>query len=460
MSNNADRTPQPIEVDPGYRIRDNQFWYSDCTFAEAIRGCASITVRIAGLGIRELTHAARGRDGHLTTSFKLPGPDDVAWWRDHRGESVRVELLGVSADSVEADVSASVTTAAPAPVPPPPAPMAQERPRRQPAGPAGELECDQPVLCIGLDVAWFGGSRNDRHSRYDCLASTVLGDEAAHGHLELRRVALGTGRDPEAKQTLQAVRELIDSYDGIGQVIFAIDAPIQARDRPQLGVRLGGGRSPVERRAAENWLSAHRQEIDRSAGGAGGWHPNIQPGAPLATRVIHLLNGLVDCGFELWTADRRNASRLVIECFPAEAIWAARRFEGFRPELTAPCVKAYKKQNRTQLGRDQVETLADNVLHGFATPTGNPPLWESLRQRALEWMLADGAWQTRDGQYRGGKLLDDVVDTMICLATSLSYAGRCAHVWFDPDDLDDGHIIGPGFRDDGRWTAAWPSEND
>jgi len=116
MSNNAETTPQPVGVDLEYRIRDNQFWYSDCKFAEAIRGRASITVRIAGLGIRELTHAARGRDGRPTLSFKLSGREDVAWWREHSGKCVRVELLSVSDDPVEADVPA--TTAAHEPVAP------------------------------------------------------------------------------------------------------------------------------------------------------------------------------------------------------------------------------------------------------------------------------------------------------------------------------------------------------
>jgi hypothetical protein len=86
--------------------------------------------------------------------------------------------------------------------------------------------------------------------------------------------------------------------------------------------------------------------------------------------------------------------------------------------------------------------------------SGIAGLWGTLVEAALAWMIADPTWQT-NGVYRGGKLLDDVVDTMICLATSLSYAKRNAHVWHDSTHPDDGHIVGPGCQNDGRWEAAW-----
>ena len=64
-------------------------------------------------------------------------------------------------------------------------------------------------------------------------------------------------------------------------------------------------------------------------------------------------------------------------------------------------------------------------------------------QKLICLMLQRKDWG-KDGNYRGGKLLDDVVDSAICLATALSYANGFAHVWYDPENPDDGHIIGPG----------------
>ncbi|WP_144054830.1 hypothetical protein [Rhodopirellula europaea] len=64
--------------------------------------------------------------------------------------------------------------------------------------------------------------------------------------------------------------------------------------------------------------------IDKAAGGAKGWQPNIQPGAPLAPRIEALIDGLPS-QFKLWTPENSGEHKLAIECFPAEAIWAAKR---------------------------------------------------------------------------------------------------------------------------------------
>ncbi len=155
----------------------------------------------------------------------------------------------------------------------------------------------------------------------------------------------------------------------------------------------------------------------------------------------------------MWTSQNRNAKKLVIECFPAEAIWAAKRQNGYAAIATAKCTKAYKKQKGSRLTGDQVEKLTRDALHAFAFLSGDAPHWNSLLDTTTKWMLDDQEWQI-DGRYRGGKLLDNVVDTMICLATAISYVRGCAHVWQDPDEVDDGHIIGPGCPKGDLWMAA------
>jgi hypothetical protein len=306
------------------------------------------------------------------------------------------------------------------------------------------------VLCIGLDVAWFGGSAGDRDSQYDCLAWTLLNCRADQpltvlSHLE--RFAL-QNRDPDASQLLREIGTLLETYRSVDRVMFAIDAPVQAASRPHLPARAASAPAgSIKPRACEKYLSRHRQRIDSLMGGAGDWYPNIQPGAPLAPRVMNLLAGLDRLGFRLWTDADRAAARLVIECFPAEAIWAMKRLGRYDAALTGTQVKCYKAQENTLLAAQHVTALVHTVLDGFAADSGNAGVWNILVEHALDWLLADATWRTAPDQYRGGKLLDDVVDSMICLATALSYAHGRAHVWQDPDRADDGHIIGPGPLD-------------
>lgn len=436
--------PMPIAVDTAYRVRDNQFWYSDCTFARTIREKKAIKLRIEGLGERTLAHARAGRDHRPTLSYTLPSAADRQWWKQQCGRITRVELLGVTEwDQTEAPASL------------PSIPGSTESPTVQP-GIQGEERplLREATLCIGLDIAWFGGSATRRDSQYDCIGSVLIGREVSRPRLTLTRVPLDR-RDPDASLTLAAITTLLAQHKNVGQVVFALDAPIQALERglPERASQPAAG--SIRRRACESFLSRQRQIIDAQAQGGNGWHPNIQPGAPLAPRVQALLNGLRELDFVLWTPGDHDARTLVIECFPSEAIWAAKRLGNYREDITAACARAYKRQGRTHLMADQVQRLVHDVLDGFARPSGDARLWNIFVNAALRWMLDDETWQA-NGLYRCGKLLDDVVDTMICLATSLSYAHGCAHVWRDPQHPSDGHIIGPGFSSDG--FSASPRE--
>ena len=309
-------------------------------------------------------------------------------------------------------------------------------------------------LCIGLDIAWFGGSKSDPDSWFDCIASMEIGGIDLP-RLNLERVALGKERDPDSKQTLEAISALIQQYPFADEIVFAIDAPLQATDRG-LKQRLPnypkGEKGSVVRRACENVLEAGRQQIDKSVSVTKGWKPNIQPGAPLAPRVERLLDGLKKLDFDVWEPRESKSSRLAIECFPAEAIWSAKCLGGYRESLTVSCAKAYKDQKGNSLSKAQVEALMKDSLFGFSKTFGEDEFWESAVSEAIQWILIDTTWQrSANGLFRGGKLLDDVVDTMICLATSISFVKGSAHVWFDPAKADDGHIIGPGFRANSHW---------
>jgi hypothetical protein len=154
---------EPLDVDPHYPVRDNQFWYARSQLAPLVRGKQSIVVRIHGLGVRTLRHAAPGRDGRMTTSFTFSTRQDREWWGRMRGSSVRIELLQVDG---EADFprAASVQVASPS--------RATTSATVQEAStPNSRTDLLGPVLCVGLDVAWFGGSARNPDSQHDLLTS-------------------------------------------------------------------------------------------------------------------------------------------------------------------------------------------------------------------------------------------------------------------------------------------------
>lgn len=108
---------------------------------------------------------------------------------------------------------------------------------------------------------------------------------------------------------------------------------------------------------------------------------------------MSLLAGLGLLGFRLWTEADRAAERLVIECFPAEAIWAMKRLNCFEAALTAAEVKCYKGQDRNTLSAQQVADLTRTVLNGFAADSGHPAVWTVLAEHAIDWMCSDTTWR-------------------------------------------------------------------
>jgi hypothetical protein len=320
--------------------------------------------------------------------------------------------------------------------------MSNDQRREVISPPNSGYEQRRPTLCIGLDFAWFGGSANDKASQYDFLVATLIDSPSEQPALSCKRVPL-LDRDPNGDCTVSAISTLLSTFRA-DRIVLAIDAPLQTN-------RLLPSRQPlpksgsVQRRAVDSFLSDCRKRMDKAAGGSLGWQPNIQPGAPLPERLKNVLAKVSKLhNFETWTRELSQNSRITIECFPAEAIWAAKRLNQFPASITAVQVRSYKEQSGNQLSPTQVRHLVETtLLEGFKLPSGAPTLWPRLVENVIQWMLSDTTWQ-KSGFYRGGKLLDDVVDSMICLATAISYATNNAHVWSDPSHLDDGHIIGPG----------------
>lgn len=296
-------------------------------------------------------------------------------------------------------------------------------------------------LCIGLDIAWFGGSKGRADTQHDCLVSAVSDPLAEDVSLHINPIKL-KDRDQEAGQIFCEIKNVIEARGAGLNVVLAIDAPLQ-------GVRAIPDDRQKVRRFCEDRLSAGRQAIDRAKGGAMGWHPTIQPGIPLAPRVQALVTKLEkELKMQCWRSEHGDHPRLIIECFPAEAIWAAKRLGSYKAHTSGVAVKAYKRQQGVLLSASKIEALVNDVLlKSFEDMTGVPDHWPMMVKTLISQMLKRKGWG-EDGNFRGGKFLDDVVDSAICLATALSYANGKAHVWHDSKNSDDGHIIGPGLLQD------------
>jgi hypothetical protein len=301
----------------------------------------------------------------------------------------------------------------------------------------------ETTLCIGLDIAWFGGSKNDPGSRYDFLAVALFDQNLRVKKADCERISL-TNHDLDAALTFEELKKFVAKYPEAKRIVLAVDAPLQAAVRTLSVRQPKPEKRTVMRRACEQILNCKRKSIDQSRGGGQGWHPNVQPGAPLAPRVAALLQKCEQL-FRLWTAENALQQKLIIECFPAEAIWATKQLGKFPGNAKVAKVKAYKKQKGKQLTARQVTELAMAILQPFAYVCAADDWNDVILKHIIETILADnnGLWKRGD-IYPGGKMLDDIVDSLICLATAVSYTTGMAHVWHDPNHPLDGHIIGPG----------------
>lgn len=298
------------------------------------------------------------------------------------------------------------------------------------------------TLCLGLDIAWFGGSKADPASRHDCLAWTidVPGTAPTFG---LRRIPL-PDRDPTAAILLEFVTEIVNDFPA-DRVVFAIDAPLQEaahRDLPPRSPLPGKGE--VARRKGEDAFSRDRQRLDALRGGSEGWHPNLQPGAPVAPRVKALIAGLETLDFRPWTPQYAHHPRLALECFPAATIWAGRVAGLYPPSSSAAEIKAYKATRRRILTDPEVEDLVRRVASPLGPLAGDDEAWPGIVDQAISWMLSDPTWPRKGDHHTGGKMLDDVVDTLLCLLVARAHAAGQSHLWHDHEVPDDGHICGAG----------------
>jgi hypothetical protein len=265
--------------------------------------------------------------------------------------------------------------------------------------------------------------------------------------------------DPVAARVLGAVEKIVTGPPDTKRAVLAVDAPLTALARPDLPPRsrkresgAASGEKGTKGLAYRQCEQAAHEGLQQDRGKSGWKHVwNIQAGAPIPPRVAALVAGLKQLGFELYsTPEAPHGRRVLIECFPGEALWALGvlgHFDVYRPGEA----KEYK-----------VERLADPRLWGEPAPRPwpdvlgwvyrglygfgaqgllgvSPEVFRGWMADLTRYVLADAAGNLS----RRGKPLDDLVESMNCFLTAVSFTHGRAHVWLG-DDPNDGHIIGPG----------------
>src|SRR5208337_5184618 len=196
------------------------------------------------------------------------------------------------------------------------------------------------VFCIGLDLAWFGGSASNSRSQYDTFACAIVDSTTKEvEQFRYERVPLQGGRtvndefancDPESEILHQSIKDAISALSGRTEaIILCVDAPLVAENAEGEGFRSKTTKKGGKQRECDT-------ELRKACGGYGAnWTPNIQPGRPLCKRVVKLMEKLANDGFTVFP---KQSSRMIFECYPAEAIWA-----GFVQSSDANCVAYLKK---------------------------------------------------------------------------------------------------------------------
>ncbi len=329
------------------------------------------------------------------------------------------------------------------------------RPRFTPAGWEHAAALDR-VLCIGLDLAWFGGGALNAQSQSDLFSMVTLDLKSkTYSDYCYVRVPLSEHRvkddphancDPDAHATIQHLQNAIAERN-IPAVLLAIDAPLVARPHERIEFLSKREKKGVQQRVCEAVL---REGI---RGTSQRWKPQIQPGRPLCKRLVRLRDHLIACGFSIFP---NQSEKMLMECFPSEAIWSGfqltieTQWKSFKDYGNMPLdsvdARAYKNaKGQTRLPLAEYAKLVIQALSVIAHTNGlGARLWNQLIVDVIKQLAADGDFLYDGSEFgRSGKKLDDVVDSVLSLATSTAFAVGTAHVWMDADH-EDGHILGPG----------------
>lgn len=313
------------------------------------------------------------------------------------------------------------------------------------------------VLCIGVDVTWWGGSPKKRASQSETIVSAALGgsDDLSIGCVDLGRHKNPLWKNPtepnfdaKGEALCRAIEDLIGQHVDVDWVLVALDAPLKCCHRPnQPPPRKAvpkGAKKGSEQRQAERELADYRKRPDPAR--HKGWNADlrIQAGSPIPIRIARIVEAL-SCpsraNLVLYVAGGSWTPRGLVEIFPSEAVWALGISGNYR--LTSSEVRAYKAKKPYHLGIDEARVIARRPLAGFLRPLTAGGLSSEVANAWIDRIVEEavGRASTSDGRVRKSKAFDDPIDSGIAFLTAVACAVGEFHVWGDGSD---GTIVGPG----------------
>ncbi len=313
-----------------------------------------------------------------------------------------------------------------------------------------------PTLCIGVDVAWWGGSAKHRVSQRDTVVyATISWDGSSDLNFEVvdlsrrpnARCAEPTEPNFDASGELlaEALSNIVEEHRGhCRRCVVALDTPLEARIRPNQPPRVKaavkGAATGAERRQCERELDAFKATLP----GKSTWHNDlrIQSGSPVPSRISRLVQRLVQAdAFKPWGQDRSSHPHQIIEIFPSEAIWWLGVSELYRGLLPAE-VRAYK-QHSCKIAVQEAKEQAIRPLSGFKSVLERQTMPVSQWIEQIAGYACNVACDGQTGVVSKGKGFDDPIESGIACLTAIAFALGEYHVWGDGTD---GTIVGPGGR--------------
>lgn len=308
------------------------------------------------------------------------------------------------------------------------------------------------ILCIGVDFAWWGGSKKSKESRAEAIAFS-RSSGGKWGALEIALVDLNPSfeqnadeftpnADPNASILFHELKRIIDRFSEVERVVVAVDVPVLAIGRGLPAPKKAnakGEKGGVYRQCDEAWMKAR-------ANSPIGWTGvNVLPGAPTVPRWEELLKKLRAIGFEVFGLCDAAHRLQIIECFPNEIVWSIGA-TGLNPELRPDSLQQYKR-----LGKKPLPLSAD-LFHAT---------WEGTVKKAMSlagcdislisdwtwsfktWLESSTCFDKEGGIGFTGKAFDDAVESVLSLTAAMAFVEGKAHI-HSGTDPEDGHIIGPG----------------
>lgn len=316
-----------------------------------------------------------------------------------------------------------------------------------------------PILCLGIDVAWWGGQRNNSESQRDTIVYTTINAGIA-ADLIFRPVNLSVAANPKRSDPTEpnndadgsilgkAVSSIIKEHEGkCSRFMLALDTPVEAAHRPTQPARIKAGKkgekTGAERRQCERELEAYKKSLRKRFAGTG-WNASlkVQSGSPVSPRMRCLLGQAEMDGFSFWRKGCPAHDRQLIEIFPSEAIWSL-GVQGRYPGRSSSEVRAYKRSEPKRVAKPEARDQAMATLSGFTQLFDSPlvshlpaPRWaEQIADYACGVALDDG------GTVSKGKGFDDPIESGIALLTGIAFLVGNFHAWGDGSD---GTVVGPG----------------